>query len=154
MLGRRWRAAKLIDVVKRKRTIYFSGAVVAVVLLVTFLVLNRNTSSGINQDVQPAYRVSAAHLIKAFATDEIAADAKYGGKVVEVHGTLRRIIEDGGRIIWMIGDSTSSIHVSCYLERGNAEKVVAASRGAEVRVKGVCTGLLSDIMLDNAIVMK
>ena len=118
MLGGRWRAAKLIDVVNRKSTIYLSGAVIAVVLLVAFLVLNRNTSSGINQGVQPAYRVSAAHLINAFATDEMAADSMYGGKVVEVHGTLRRIIDDGGRIIWMIGDSTSSIHVSCYLQRG------------------------------------
>lgn len=138
---------------KRKTTIYLFVALAAAGLLVAFFVLNRNASSGIDKDQKPAFELSAAQLVKAFATDEMKADSMYGGKVLEVHGTLSRIIEDEGTRIWIIGDTTLPLRVSCYLDPRNAEKVSDTNTGSDVRVKGFCNGMLIDIILDNTIVM-
>lgn len=137
----------------RKTAIYFFAAVLAAALVVVFFALNRNTRSGISIDEAPSFRLSASELIEAFITDEAAADSIYGGKVVEVDGRVDRIITREGARIWLLGDSTNPVRVSCYLEPPYQDEVISAEAGAKVRVKGVCNGMLGDIVLDKTVVM-
>lgn len=104
-----------------------------------------------NEDAM--FTLSVAELVTAFVNDEGQANAKYVGKVLEVHGTLKEMILNDSTLILLMGDSTQSTGVSCYLQRDQKEKYTDLKRGEPVRVKGICNGMLLDVVLDRGLLM-
>jgi len=98
--------------------------------------------------------INASGLYAAFESDEEAANATYAGKVIEVSGSLNSIdkSEDGGFQVKLTTDSPLG-SVLCNLAPGEASPANAAVIGGPVSVKGVCTGYLFDVVVDNATIM-
>lgn len=97
------------------------------------------------------YNVEANDLLEDFQNDEAAADEKYLDKVLLVKGEVKEIsIQDEKTSIMLkTGDPLSSI--LCELEDpGDLEKI---SQGQQIQIKGVCSGMLMDVVLVRSIVV-
>jgi hypothetical protein len=99
------------------------------------------------------FRLTVSELVNAFVTDEQKANAAYVGKVVEVRGTLKEMILNDSTLILLLGDSAEVTGVSCYLQKDQKEKYTGLKRGDIVMVKGVCNGMLLDVVIDKGLLL-
>lgn len=92
---------------------------------------------------------TAGELLKAFQDDEQAATARFVGtseQVVQVSGNIRSMEpQDGGgtNVVLETGDGFSG--VVCEFAAGDVP--ITWRSGAQVTVKGICTGMLMDVVL-------
>lgn len=98
-------------------------------------------------------KVSAAELVNAFSRDESAANSLYAGKVLEVEGVLGEIISDEPAVILVLGDDSVAGGISCYLRQNATDSYSALTVGRRVTVKGICHGMLMDVVLDKCVVV-
>lgn len=125
------------------------------VILVTsiiFIVIYYKPHRSVKQE-EAAFTVTVSELVDAFRQDEMKANALYAGKVLEVEGALKEMILNDSTLILLMGDSTRMMGVSCYLNKDQKDKYTSLTRGEPVKVKGICNGLLLDIVLDKCILL-
>lgn len=96
--------------------------------------------------------LEASALLKAFETDETAANVKYLDKVIEVSGVIARIEEDGDKRSIYLNTGNEMSSVICEMELGTAMDQLA--QGSNVVIKGKCTGYLMDVVLVQSVVKK
>jgi len=93
--------------------------------------------------------LGAAELLKAFQQDEPSATAKFVGtteQAVQVSGAIRAIEPTGEsrvNVILETGDALAGI----VCEFATADVPLTWRAGAAVTVKGICTGMLLDVVL-------
>lgn len=100
-----------------------------------------------------AYKLSVSELVDSFSKDESQANSLYVGKVLEIRGRLKDMITNDSTLIFLMGDSTRMTGVSCYLQRNQKDKYTTIKRGDTVSVKGICNGMLLDVVLDKCILL-
>ena len=125
--------------------------IVLLTLVIALTLINREEHSVLESKAD--FSLSAAELIDAFSENETEAYALYGGKVLEVQGAVMQVTGDESAPILMLGDTSRNISISCYLQTGTAQQYAGLERGDVVKVKGICNGMLMDIMLDRAILL-
>ncbi|HLT80365.1 MAG TPA: hypothetical protein VKZ86_05005 [Cyclobacteriaceae bacterium] len=96
---------------------------------------------------RPEFLVSASELITAFEENERAANDKYLGKVVEVHGTVTEVIEKQNSFVLLLGDTSTVSRVSCTLEGENDDMAYGLRAGDALTLRGICSGRLLDVVL-------
>jgi hypothetical protein len=126
-----------------------SFAILAAALAV-FLMYNKSPRS--IADEEAAFTLSASELVAAFSEDESEADSLYAGKVLEINGTLKEKILSDGAAILVIRDTSQMIGVNCFLRDHQEDMYRVLEVGRQVTVKGICNGLLLDLVLDKCIV--
>lgn len=94
------------------------------------------------------YETTASDLLAAFNNNEATANARYLDKVVTVEGAISKIDLDGGNptVFLETGDPMASVTCSFYETEIAALKNLKA--GTTIKVKGVCTGILMDVVLN------
>lgn len=93
--------------------------------------------------------VTAQDLMTAFTTDESAATARFVGtaeQVVQVTGTIRAI-DPAGKELTNIVLGTDNELAGVVCEFAPADVPADWRSGASVTVKGICTGMLMDVVL-------
>ncbi|TDH24002.1 hypothetical protein EXU57_16055 [Segetibacter sp. 3557_3] len=95
--------------------------------------------------------ITAADLVTAYQADENAANAKFLDKAIEVSGTISAVdkSQDGKSTIMLSSDDPMT-GVYCTLKIGADNLAV----GTPVKVKGFCSGMLSDVRLRDAVIVK
>ena len=95
---------------------------------------------------QPSDYVSdAASIYREYSRDEAAGNQKYLNKVLEVHGELTEVTSDqNGSTVLMFRENGAPGGVLCTM---NGERS-GLKVGQAVRVKGLCTGFLFDVVLN------
>jgi hypothetical protein len=98
-------------------------------------------------DEKPAFNMEASALVAEYDQDEEKANAKYLGKIIEVRGVIaeKSIDKKGKYNITLQGADLSG--VGCEFESNAKNKVSKLSEGQEVKIKGICTGVLMDVVL-------
>jgi hypothetical protein len=96
--------------------------------------------------------VTANQIISEYEADEKAANEKYLGKVVEVSGTVSTITDEGGKVKVQLQTDNPMALVICELEDGKDAGQIQA--GQQAKVKGLCSGYLSDVVLVQSTVEK
>ena len=100
--------------------------------------------------------VSASALVKAFQDDEEKANTSYLDKVIAVSGKLREMetSEDGNIQLFLdSGDPLSAI--SCQLDPLSKHTGLDnLNVGSEVSLKGICTGMLMDVVIERCVVIQ
>lgn len=95
------------------------------------------------------HSISAADLLAAFQRDEAAATTKYVGgaeQVIEVAGAIREVERPSAGIVNVILDTGDDMSgVVCEFTDGTVP--AHWTPGTEVKLKGICTGMLLDIVL-------
>lgn len=132
----------------RTRTIIITIAVLLVGGAVFgYMEYNRGTPGAGSLPVKE--NVNAERLLVDFQADEAAANTKYVGateQVIQVSGTIRSLEPVGEgltNVVLETGDTLAGI----VCEFPNKELPGDWRPGANVVVKGICTGLLMDVVL-------
>lgn len=93
--------------------------------------------------------VGAQELFDAFLSDESAATERFVGtkeQVIQVNGTIRGIEKAGPNLTNVILATTDDMAaVVCEFDEGAVPSAWIA--GKDVSVKGICTGMLLDVIL-------
>lgn len=100
-----------------------------------------------------AYTLTVSQLVEAFVEDETEANALYLDKVVEVSGLLKELIHNEGGMVLLLGDPAQPTGISCYLQKDQIEAFQQLKRGDRIQVKGICTGMLLDVVLDKCVIV-
>jgi len=95
---------------------------------------------------------TADQLVMDYESNEGTANEKYLGKVVEVSGKVAEITNEEGKQKVILGTSNPISNVICELESKKAPGNLKA--GESVKVKGMCSGYLSDVILVQSNIVK
>jgi hypothetical protein len=105
---------------------------------------------------KPNFTTTATALAAEFSADETAATKKYVGSmdkmiVVQVSGTIATVQNDtsGVSIGLETGDPING--VSCVLDKFTKQAKTDYKVGESVVLKGICTGKLSDVIIDRCV---
>jgi hypothetical protein len=138
---------------KTNKKLLFYIATLIVLLVVAMYIFVYNKPHRSVRDEEAAFTVSVSELVEAFLKDESRANTLYAGKILQVHGTLREKLKNDSSVILLLREGPEITGVSCYLmedQLANSEKL---QPGEAVSVKGICNGMLMDVVLDQAILL-
>ena len=97
-------------------------------------------------DIEPDFSISAVDIFEEYEMDEIASNAKYLDKVIQISGTVQETKEEEG-LSSITLDSGGMFGVICQLDQLSKHKRTQFTVGEKVTLKGICTGLLMDVVL-------
>ncbi len=106
-----------------------------------------------NRDVakEKGIVITAAQLVAEFQENETTANAKYLNKPIEVSGTVSNVAQNQEGITTVLLSSNDAMTgVFCTLKENNPN----IKTGTPVVIKGICNGMLSDVRLGEAILVK
>ncbi|MGZ5244279.1 MAG: OB-fold protein [Bacteroidia bacterium] len=94
--------------------------------------------------------ITAPALLQEFETDETAANTKYLDKIIAVKGQIASIetTQEGNLNIALATNNEMST-VSCAMLPDEKHKAANIKPGDEFTIKGLCTGMLMDVVLTN-----
>lgn len=89
--------------------------------------------------VVPAVTVTSANISKEYSENEVAADAKYKGKVIEITGKVNNIdngVSDNEMIVRLSDGKYDFNNPWCYMKESERDKVLALKKGQQVTLIG------------------
>lgn len=95
--------------------------------------------------VQPVHSLTADQLFSAYETDESSADSMHLNKVIEVSGTVQEVQSDTSGITVTLQTASGIFGIKCQMDKN--ENSTELGKGQEVKLKGICTGYLMDVVL-------
>jgi hypothetical protein len=128
-----------------KKLIY-TGIVILISGLGFGFYLYNKPHQGIENE-HPAFRLSAAALISEYDNNEETANTKYLGKIVEVTGVIAEKSRDEKGIINVTLQGPDLAGVGCQFDPKAQDELAVVKEGQEVVIKGICTGVLMDVVL-------
>jgi hypothetical protein len=96
--------------------------------------------------------IDAQTILTAFETAENEANTKYLDKVIAVKGKVKEVKNEGGKICISLETESAMSGVLCNLDPLSQHAKTTFAVGEEVVFKGVCTGFLSDVVLERCVV--
>ena len=95
--------------------------------------------------------ISASQLVKEYQQNEAEANKKYLDKAIQVSGVVNEIKNNQeGKVTIMLGSDDAFTGVFCTLK----EQANDIKQGAAIVIKGICSGMLTDVRLREAVVVK
>ncbi len=91
--------------------------------------------------------LSPEELLLAFEEDEETANKKYLDKVIEVSGKVVKTEESNGKTSIYLDANNPLSNIIFQLEKSEEE----IKLGDQIKLKGICTGYLLDVILVRAI---
>jgi uncharacterized protein (DUF1330 family) len=121
---------------------------------------NRKTKSVGEQ--KATFSLKQEDLLKEFSADEKAATQKFGGKVLEVNGTVKLVeTDESGYTTVVLGDSASLSSIRCSIDSTQMQTAISMQPNTTIIIKGVCTGynadelgLGADVILNRCVFVK
>ena len=103
---------------------------------------------------QPDYSLTATEIYREFDEKEPLANERYLNKVIAVKGELSKIeINEKGDAVLVLETGSALGGVRCTMETGQAQQIATLQEGGEVQVKGICTGMLLDVILVQGVLL-
>ncbi len=98
-------------------------------------------------DEAPAFSINVNKIINDYEADEKKANELYLGKIVEVSGLISEKTLDSKGNYSIILQGPDLAGVSCEFEPNAQNSLTNLKEGQEVKIKGICTGILMDVVL-------
>jgi hypothetical protein len=103
----------------------------------------------------PAFRLTARELVARYNREESQANALYLDQVLEVTGPVGQIITgSSGETTLILREEGEVFGVICTLDGDQPEMVRQVKPGETVKVKGLCTGMLMDVVLVRCVLLE
>jgi len=96
---------------------------------------------------EAAYTLESRELFTEFDQNENAANKKYLGKVITVHGKVSDKAVDSKGMTSLILEGGDMAGVGCQFDKSVIKEIENIKKGQVIRVKGICTGMLMDVVL-------
>ena len=105
----------------------------------------------IDSNTNPVLTVNSKNLYNDYNNNEIAADDKYKGKIIQVKGTIRDIGNDimDEAYVTLVGDEFFG-DVQCFFS--DKSYLVDVKKGQNINVVGYCDGLFINVIMKNCII--
>lgn len=137
-----------------KRTLLFLVPLIVVAVLVAYFMYNKP-----HQNIQKASvdeTISASALLDAYEKDETAANEQFLDKVIAVEGIVRdKSTNDDGQVQINLETGDPLASVTCTMDHlSEHEGLEAIQKGDKVTLKGICTGMLMDVIIDRCVLIK
>lgn len=101
------------------------------------------------------YELTSTILVNEFIESEAAANKKYLDKVVSVKGNVADIkVGPAGQVTIFLESDNPLSSVTCSFYDDEAKSVRTIQKGDEIIVKGICTGILMDVVLNKCSIIK
>jgi pectate lyase len=101
--------------------------------------------------MKPDFTISATDLQKEFEQNEAAASTKYTNKILEVKGTISSLTKtEGDNVNITLKTASDLSSVICTFPASRVPSQL--KEGDEITIKGVCSGFLMDVLLNNCAV--
>jgi hypothetical protein len=105
---------------------------------------------------QPNFTITATELAAEFTADDAKATEKYVGSmdkmiVVQVSGTVASIENDSSGVSLSLETGDPINGVSCVLDKFTKQQKTDYKVGDNVVLKGICTGKLTDVVIDRCV---
>jgi hypothetical protein len=105
--------------------------------------------------VKPDYVIEVSSLVDEFSRDENAATAKYVDKVLEVTGPILAIEPTGDSTMNVtLSAENQMAGVSCSFKNATDPSLQNIKESEIITIRGVCSGMLMDIQLNNCAIVK
>jgi hypothetical protein len=98
------------------------------------------------------FNVEAAELVRRFETDESRANPLYADETISVQGIVGAAQRTDTSATIFLNDGSSMASVMCEFGKRNIGEVKNIRRGDHVRIKGICSGFLMDVILVRCVV--
>ena len=135
---------------KKWRFIFIVAVLLVPVLIYALKEYNRENAD--TADLKASVQIDALSLLKEYETDEGYANKEYNGKVISVKGRVIKIEDIGDTKKVILGDGISMNGVICEFQGTENEKVKELVTTQEVKIKGICTGILLDVVLIRCVI--
>jgi len=138
-----------------KKIIWFALAVVLIGIIIgIFMWLYAFRKADISVASKKAdIEIRATDLLKNFSDNEEVANKTYLDKIVLVSGLIDKITEDSTSVSIYLKNPQDMAGVMCGFDKSAIDKSALKS-GDEIRIKGICTGYLMDVVLNKCAVEK
>ena len=105
----------------------------------------------VDSNTNPVLTVNSKNLYNDYNNNEIAADDKYKGKIIQVKGTIRDIGNDimDEAYVTLIGDEFFG-DVQCFFS--DKSYLIDVKKGQNINVVGYCDGLFINVIMKNCII--
>lgn len=103
-----------------------------------------------------AIEVTADELIQAYEANEVAADAKYEGKILNVTGVVDNVgkdIVDTPYVVLTSGGEWEVWGVQCMFDKEHEPELAQLAVGQTVTVQGRCSGYLINVLVRDCIIV-
>lgn len=130
---------------KKKQILIVLLIVTIAIAFIIYLYTFRKVAPNVSHRKADA-ELTAVKLLEAFENNEQSANTLYLGKILIVSGTVESVSMDSLPSVY-IKDPTSVSGVICGFDQ-NAPDVSNIQKGAEIRIKGICSGYLMDVILN------
>jgi len=93
-------------------------------------------------------QITATQIFTDFDTDESQANAKYLDKIVAISGIIKEISTDENGMTSLTLEAGSDMFgVICQMDNLTKHTRTDFQEGEKVKMKGICTGVLMDVVL-------
>lgn len=135
-------------------------ALIVVLFVIALLAPDSKNSSGappaaIN-DAAPDLSVVAERIVADYTANEVSADQKYKGKLIEVTGAVDSIgkdLFDHPYVTVGSGGEEFELTVQCALRNGQESAAAGLSKGQMVKLRGNCRGKMMNVQFDDCVVV-
>ncbi len=93
------------------------------------------------------HQITATKIFEEFDNDEKAANTKYLDKVVEVEGIITEVKKNKEGKLTVAMEGGMLFGVTCEMFESDKIDQNKFKKGQKIKLKGVCTGFLSDVVL-------
>lgn len=98
--------------------------------------------------------VTAGELINSYEENEGKANEKYLNKIISVTGLVHEVRQDENNVqSLLIGEKSAPKVISTFFKK-DRPPAGSIKPGQEIVIKGLCGGLLYDIILTNCVIQK
>lgn len=140
---------KIKVLVMKKAVIIISVLVAAAAIGYGFYMFNKKTPS--LEKTTPDYTLTADELYRDFSTDEVSALKKYEGKVLQVTGAILNITQTDS-ISYIVLNAEDALFGAVNCSFNNLGEI--PKKEATIVVKGICQGYLTNVILNNCVLVK
>ena len=110
-----------------------------------------------SQPAQPAITVTAAELIAAYKANEISADDKYKGRLVNVASgfvaEVKKDILDKPYVAVGTGATFEFPRIQCHLRHDQVSRAGTLQKGARIAVRGIVSGLMGSVQIRDCTIL-
>lgn len=114
-----------------------------------------------SQQAKPAeeatIKVTASQLYDDYEANEVAADAKYKDKKVEISGTISGIgkdLMDTPYVALVVAPNNPVFSVQCMFRKGDEVQLTALTKGSDLVLKGKVSGKLGNVLVNDCSLVK
>lgn len=95
--------------------------------------------------------MTASEMLASYKNDEVAANGKYLDKILAISGTIASIKVQDNQISLQLDTGDPMSEIICNLDPFTKHKRTDFKVGEQVKLKGVCSGYLSDVVMDRCV---